>query len=111
MNFWAEKFRSVGLDPAIHIVNGNKKDNFWMMGETGRAVLLENCMLTYTRRRHQGGACQQGVSAECIEIWNLVFIQFNADQDGSFCPLPTSAMLIPAWVSSGSPASFRARKA
>src|SRR6266700_5192100 len=34
-NFWAEKFRSVGLDPAVHIVNGNKKDNFWMMGETG----------------------------------------------------------------------------
>ena len=34
-NYWAEKFRAVGLDPAIHIVNGNKKDNFWMMGETG----------------------------------------------------------------------------
>ena len=36
-NFWAfcEKFRAVGLDPAIHIVNGNKKDNFWMMGDTG----------------------------------------------------------------------------
>jgi alanyl-tRNA synthetase len=32
---WAEKFRSVGLDPDIHIVNGNKKDNFWMMADTG----------------------------------------------------------------------------
>jgi alanyl-tRNA synthetase len=32
---WAEKFRAAGLDPAIHIVNGNKKDNFWMMGDTG----------------------------------------------------------------------------
>ena len=33
--FWAEKFRGAGLDPAVHIVNGNRKDNFWMMGETG----------------------------------------------------------------------------
>src|SRR6476469_6389468 len=28
---WAEKFRAAGLDPAVNIVNGNKKDNFWMM--------------------------------------------------------------------------------
>ena len=34
-DIWAEKFRSAGLDPKIHIVNGNKKDNFWMMGDTG----------------------------------------------------------------------------
>ena len=33
--YWAVKFRAAGLDPAVHIVNGNKKDNFWMMGETG----------------------------------------------------------------------------
>src|SRR5437762_7605746 len=33
-NHWAEKFRSAGLDPAIHIVHGNKKDNFRMMGDT-----------------------------------------------------------------------------
>ncbi|MCX6916389.1 MAG: alanine--tRNA ligase-related protein, partial [Verrucomicrobia bacterium] len=32
---WAEKFRAAGLDPKVHIVNGNKKDNFWMMGDTG----------------------------------------------------------------------------
>ena len=34
-DIWAGLFRSAGLDPAVHIVNGNKKDNFWMMGDTG----------------------------------------------------------------------------
>ena len=34
-DFWAELFRSRGLDPDVHIVHGNVKDNFWMMGETG----------------------------------------------------------------------------
>ena len=34
-DIWAEIFRAAGLDPAVHIVNGNKKDNFWMMGDTG----------------------------------------------------------------------------
>jgi alanyl-tRNA synthetase len=32
---WARLFRDADLDPAIHIVDGNKKDNFWMMGDTG----------------------------------------------------------------------------
>jgi alanyl-tRNA synthetase len=34
-NCWAEKFRAAGWILPCHIVNGNKKDNFWMMGETG----------------------------------------------------------------------------
>jgi alanyl-tRNA synthetase len=34
-DIWAELFRSKGCDPAVQIVNGNVKDNFWMMGETG----------------------------------------------------------------------------
>ena len=33
-DFWKTKFEAKGLDPAIHIVNGNVKDNFWMMGDT-----------------------------------------------------------------------------
>src|SRR2546427_3730955 len=32
---WARLFREADLDPAVHIVNGGKKDNFWMMGDTG----------------------------------------------------------------------------
>ena len=37
--YWAKKFSAIGCDPKIHIIPGNKKDNFWMMGETSaRAV-------------------------------------------------------------------------
>ncbi len=87
-NFWAEKFRSVGLDPVVHIVNGNKKDNFWMMGETGPCGPCSELHVDLTPRRHtQGPPGHQGRGAG-NEIWNLVFIQFNANPDGSFSPLP-----------------------
>ena len=87
-NFWAEKFRSVGLDPAIHIVNGNKKDNFWMMGETGPCGPCSELHVDLTQQGDTKGALVNKGSSECIEIWNLVFIQFNANPDGTFSPLP-----------------------
>ena len=85
---WAEKFRAVGLDPAVHIVNGNKKDNFWMMGETGPCGPCSELHVDLTPAGDTGGALVNKGSADCIEIWNLVFIQFNANPDGSFSPLP-----------------------
>ena len=85
---WAEKFRSFGLDPAVHIVNGNKKDNFWMMGETGPCGPCSELHVDLTPAGDTRGALVNKGSAECIEIWNLVFIQFNANPDGSFTPLP-----------------------
>jgi alanyl-tRNA synthetase len=87
-NFWAEKFRSVGLDPAIHIVNGNKKDNFWMMGETGPCGPCSELHVDLTPDGNTKGSLVNKGGARCIEIWNLVFIQFNANPDGSFSPLP-----------------------
>ncbi len=87
-NFWAEKFRSVSLDPAVHIVNGNKKDNFWMMGETGPCGPCSELHVDLTLAGDTKGALVNQGSAECIEIWNLVFIQFNANPDGTFSPLP-----------------------
>ena len=87
-NFWAEKFRAVGLDPSVHIVNGNKKDNFWMMGETGPCGPCSELHVDLTPAGDTGGALVNKGSADCIEIWNLVFIQFNANPDGSFSPLP-----------------------
>src|SRR5271170_5741598 len=95
-NFWAEKFRSVGLDPAIHIVNGNKKDNFWMMGETGpcgpcteiHVDLRPGPAATELDAQISGAKLVNGSDARCIEIWNNVFIQYNANPDGTFTPLP-----------------------
>jgi len=93
---WAEKFRSIGLDPEIHIVNGNKKDNFWMMGETGpcgpcteiHVDLTPGPVRTDLERQKAGALLVNGPTAACIEIWNNVFIQYNANPDGSFVPLP-----------------------
>jgi alanyl-tRNA synthetase/REP element-mobilizing transposase RayT len=87
-NFWAEKFRSVGLDPAVHIVNGNKKDNFWMMGETGPCGPCSELHVDLTPDGKTAGKLVNQGDARCIEIWNLVFIQFNANPDGTFSPLP-----------------------
>jgi alanyl-tRNA synthetase/REP element-mobilizing transposase RayT len=87
-NHWAEKFRSVGLDPAVHIVNGNKKDNFWMMGDTGPCGPCSELHVDLTPEGDTGGALVNQGSPKCIEIWNLVFIQFNANPDGTFSPLP-----------------------
>ncbi len=93
---WAEKFRSVGLDPDIHIVNGNRKDNFWMMGETGpcgpcteiHVDLTPGPVRTSVERQREGAKLVNGPTAACIEIWNNVFIQYNANPDGTFSPLP-----------------------
>jgi len=95
-DIWAEKFRSVGLDPDIHIVNGNKKDNFWMMGDTGpcgpcteiHVDLTPGPVRTDVERQKIGATLVNGPDARCIEIWNNVFIQYNANPDGTFSPLP-----------------------
>ncbi len=87
-DLWAERFRAAGLDPEVHIVNGNKKDNFWMMGETGPCGPCSELHVDLTPAGDTRGRLVNQGTAECIEIWNLVFIQFNANPDGSFSPLP-----------------------
>jgi alanine--tRNA ligase len=87
-DFWAAKFTAAGLDPKIHIVNGNKKDNFWMMGETGPCGPCSEIHVDLTPAGDTQGSLVNKGDARCIEIWNLVFIQFNANPDGTFSPLP-----------------------
>ena len=87
-DLWAAIFEKAGLDPAIHIVNGNRKDNFWMMGETGPCGPCSEIHIDLTPEGDTKGSLVNGSDARCIEIWNLVFIQFNANEDGTFRPLP-----------------------
>jgi len=86
--FWSELFLAKGLDPSLHIVPGNKKDNFWMMGETGPCGPCSELHVDLTQNGDTKGRLVNQGSSECIEIWNLVFIQFNANPDGTFVPLP-----------------------
>ena len=85
---WARLFEKADLDPAVHVVNGNKKDNFWMMGDTGPCgpcselhVALTSDERTPQTERRDRELVNSG-DARCIEIWNLVFIQFNATIGG-----------------------------
>ncbi|MFV0417034.1 MAG: alanine--tRNA ligase [Chthoniobacterales bacterium] len=87
-DLWARLFKEAGLDPERHIVFGNKTDNFWMMGETGPCGPCSEIHFDLTPRGDTAGALVNKGTAECIEIWNLVFIQFNADAEGGFSPLP-----------------------
>src|SRR3954464_10872339 len=85
---WANLFRDADLDPALHIVDGTKKDNFWMMGDTGPCGPCSEFPADLTPDGDTRGSLVNKDDPRCIEIWNLVFIQFNANADGSFTPLP-----------------------
>lgn len=85
---WAVFFRAKGLNPDIHIVNGNVKDNFWMMGDTGPCGPCSELHVDLTPEGATQGSLVNMSSDQCIEIWNLVFIQYNAESDGSFRDLP-----------------------
>jgi alanyl-tRNA synthetase len=89
-DIWAELFISKGCDPAVQIVHGNVKDNFWMMGETGPCGPCSELHVDLTPEGDPitGRNLVNNDSDLCIEIWNLVFIQYNAEADGTFRELP-----------------------
>jgi alanyl-tRNA synthetase len=74
------------IDPA-HIHLGNKKDNFWEMGDTGPCGPCSEIHIDLTPDK-SGGPLVNAGDASVIEIWNLVFIQFNRGADGKLSPLP-----------------------
>jgi alanyl-tRNA synthetase/REP element-mobilizing transposase RayT len=89
-DIWAALFISKGCDPAVQIVHGNVKDNFWMMGETGPCGPCSELHVDLTPEGNPvtGRNLVNNDSDLCIEIWNLVFIQYNAEADGTFRELP-----------------------
>jgi alanyl-tRNA synthetase/REP element-mobilizing transposase RayT len=89
-DIWAALFVSKGCDPAVQIVHGNVKDNFWMMGETGPCGPCSELHVDLTPEGNPvtGRNLVNNDSDLCIEIWNLVFIQYNAEADGTFRELP-----------------------
>ena len=86
-DLWSAIFKGAGLDPKVHVVTGGKKDNFWMMGETGPCGPCSELHIDLTPAGDTKGKLVNADSHLCIEIWNLVFIQFNADREGNFSPL------------------------
>jgi len=85
---WVRLFQDADLDPAVHVLNGGKADNFWMMGDTGPCGPCSELHVDLTPDGDTRGALVNKNDPRSFEIWNLVFIQFNANPDGSFTPLP-----------------------
>src|SRR5438445_6677435 len=85
---WARLFQDADLDPKIHVLTAGKADNFWMMGDTGPCGPCSELHVDLTPDGDTRGALVNKNDPRCFEIWNLVFIQFNANADGTFSPLP-----------------------
>jgi len=85
---WARLFQDADLDPKIHVLGFGKADNFWMMGDTGPCGPCSELHVDLTLDGDTRGSLVNKNDPRCIEIWNLVFIQFNANADGTFVPLP-----------------------
>jgi alanyl-tRNA synthetase len=85
---WAHLFQDADLDPKTHVLGFGKADNFWMMGDTGPCGPCSELHVDLTPDGDTRGLLVNKNDPRCIEIWNLVFIQFNANPDGSFTPLP-----------------------
>jgi alanyl-tRNA synthetase len=85
---WAHLFWEADLDPTVHVLSGGEADNFWMMGDTGPCGPCSEVHVDLTPDGDTRGALVNKEDPRCIEIWNLVFIQFNANPDGTYTPLP-----------------------
>lgn len=77
--------------PREHVLYGNSKDNFWMMGETGPCGPCSEIHIDLRseeqREQIPGSECVNKDLSTVIELWNLVFIQYDAQADHGLVPL------------------------
>ena len=82
--------------PKDHIINGNKHDNFWEMGDTGPcgpcSELHVDSRSAEEKAQTPGRELVNKDHPQVIEIWNLVFMQFNRKADGSLEGLPAKVI-------------------
>ena len=83
MELWK---KNTDINPA-HILKFDEKDNFWEMGETGPCGPCSEIHINLSDDLENASLVNAGVQ-ECIEIWNLVFIQYNRDSNGVLHDLP-----------------------
>jgi alanyl-tRNA synthetase len=84
----SEFWRTMTDIDRAHIHQGKKKDNFWEMGETGPCGPCTEIHIDRTPDK-SGGKLVNAGREDVIEIWNLVFIQFNRGEDNKLTPLPS----------------------